>query len=93
LRIGDLIVSGDGYRSRRLSQRDRRALLRAIAALDSAYLRTHHFKGTCPTAYDGRESIYRFRGFKATLPFCTYDLRRVRAVRVAERILARLKPG
>jgi hypothetical protein len=66
-------------------------LLRAIARLDLAYLRAHAFKGTCPTAYDGVESVYSFRGFHHRIARCTYDLRHVRAVGVADRLLAQLK--
>src|SRR5262245_1636500 len=67
LRIGDTTISGEGYAPRALKPRDRRALLAAIGRLDAGYLRTHPFTGTCPTAYDGRESVYRFRGFPGTL--------------------------
>jgi hypothetical protein len=91
-RIRDATITAGGYWPRRLRRTERLALLRAIAKLDAAYLHAHRFKGTCPTAYDGRESIYRFRGFKVALASCTYDLRRVRAVQVAEALLAKLKP-
>jgi hypothetical protein len=91
LRIGDSTISGQGYVSRPLSRSARAALLRAIAKLDAAYLRAHPFTGTCPTAYDGAESIYRFRGFAHALPSCTYDLRGVEAVRLTNRLLATLK--
>jgi hypothetical protein len=92
LRIGDRTISGDGYRSRPLSPADRTALLRAIRSLDAAHLRAHPFHGTCPTASDGSESIYRFRGFSTALPSCTYDLRGIRAIQLAERLLGTLKP-
>jgi hypothetical protein len=92
LRITDTKISGDGYVSRRLTPTSRTALLRAIRKLSLAYLRAHPFKGTCPTAYDGAESTYRFRGFKTALPSCTYDLRGVEAVRLTNRLLATLKP-
>lgn len=92
LRITDTTISGDGYKSRRLKPAERLALLRAIRLLDPAYLRAHPFKGTCPTAYDGSESIYRFRGFAQTLPGCKYDLRGVKAVQLAERLVGSLKP-
>jgi hypothetical protein len=92
LRITDTTISGDGYVSRRLPPTSRLALLRAIKKLSLAYLRAHPFKGTCPTAYDGAESTYRFRGFKTALPSCTYDLRAVEAVRLTNRLLATLRP-
>jgi hypothetical protein len=92
LQIGDTTISGDGYRPRRLETRERSALLRAIHALDAQYLRAHPFAGTCPTAYDGSESIYRFRGFPRALASCTYDLRGVQAVRLTERLLGTLRP-
>jgi hypothetical protein len=92
LRITDTTISGDGYVSRRLPPTSRPALLRAIKKLSLAYLRAHPFKGTCPTAYDGAESTYRFRGFKTALPSCTYDLRAVEAVRLTNRLLATLRP-
>jgi hypothetical protein len=92
LRIDDAAISGDGYRARRLRPDERLALLRAITRLDLRSLRAHPFAGTCPTAWDGTESIYRFRGFPHTLASCTYDLRGVEAVRLAERLLGTLRP-
>jgi hypothetical protein len=91
-RIDDATIAGDRYVPRRLKATERAALLRAIAAIAAKYLRAHPFKGTCPVAYDGQESIYRFRGFARPLPSCTYDLRGVEAVRVAERLFRTLKP-
>ena len=91
LRIDDTTISGDGYASRRLKASERSALLRAIGMLDTRYFRAHPFAGTCPTAYDGSESIYRFRGFSRPLASCTYDLRGVEAVRLAERLLGTLR--
>ena len=91
-RITDRTISAPGYRPRRLAPADRLALLRAIRLLNMPYLRAHPFTGTCPIAYDGSESVYRFRGFARPLPGCTYDLRGVRAVRIAERLLATLRP-
>jgi hypothetical protein len=93
LRIGDMTISGNGYKPRRLAASERVALLRAIHALDTRYLRAHPFAGTCPVAYDGTESLYRFRGFPHALASCTYDLRRVEAVRLTERLLATLQPS
>jgi hypothetical protein len=92
LRISDTTISGNGYVSRRLKPSERLALLRAVGTLDLAYLRAHPFKGMCPTAYDGSESIYSFRGFTRPLASCVYDLRAVSAVRLAERLLATLRP-
>jgi hypothetical protein len=91
LSIGESPISGQGYVARPLTRSSRAALLRAIAKLDTAYLRALPFRGTCPTAYDGTESTYRFRGFARPLPSCKYDLRRVEAVRLTERLLATLK--
>ena len=91
IRIGDRTISGDRVIPRRLEPRERLALLRAIAMLDLAELRRHPFRGTCPTAYDGRESTYRFRGFPHPLASCTYDLSRVKAVRLVERLLTTLR--
>ena len=91
-RISDTTISGDGYRPRPLTPSERLALRRAVAALNRPYLRAHSFRGTCPTASDGTESIYRFRGFAPTLASCTYDLRGVQAVRLTERLLAKLRP-
>jgi hypothetical protein len=90
-RITDATVTGDGYRARRLKPAERAELLRALKVFDPAYLGAHPFTGTCPIAYDGQESIYRFRGVKRALASCTYDLRGVRAVHVTERILGSLK--
>jgi hypothetical protein len=88
-RVTTTTVSADGRRSRRLTVAERRALTRAIAALEPATLPP--FAGTCPIAYDGQERSYRFRG-KRELRSCTYDLRGVRAVQLADRLLASLKP-
>jgi hypothetical protein len=90
-RIGDAMITAPGYVSRRLAPAERRALLRAIAALDLAAIRKHPFHGTCPIAYDGQESVYRFRGFSTPLASCTFDLERVPAVRLAERLIATLR--
>jgi hypothetical protein len=92
LRITDTKISGQGYLPRRLAPSARTALLRVLTRIDLAYLRAHPFTGTCPTAYDGTESVYRFRGFPRALPSCTYDLRGVEAVRQTERLLSILKP-
>jgi hypothetical protein len=87
LRITDTTI-WDGHRSRPLTPAARRSLVSAIHGLTASYLRTHPFKGTCPMAYDGQESIYRFRGFTPSIPSCRYDVRGIRAVRLTERLLA-----
>ena len=92
LRITDTTISATGLLPRRLRPSERTALLRSIRLLDLAAIRAHPFVGTCPIAYDGTESIYRFRGFTPPLASCKYDLRRVQAVRLTERLLATLKP-
>jgi hypothetical protein len=92
LRISDTTISSAGYVTQRLRPGERAALLQAVRALDLPSLRAHPFTGTCPTAYDGDASIYRFRGLPEPLASCTYDLRGVRAVRLTERLLARLRP-
>ncbi len=92
LRIDDTTISGDGYTPRRLKTGERLALLGAIRKLALPYLRAHPFAGMCPTAYDGSESIYRFRGFARPLASCTYDLQGVDAVRLAEQLFKTLRP-
>ena len=92
LRITDTTISAAGFVSRRLRPSERTALLRSIRALDFGSIRAHPFEGTCPIAYDGTESTYRFRGFAPPLASCQYDLSRVQAVRLTERLLATLKP-
>ena len=87
LRITDTTISSRGYVIRRVTRRERAELLRAIARIRPAYLRAHPFRGTCPVAYDGQESIYRFRGFRQPLASCAYDLEGLQAVRVTERLL------
>lgn len=89
--ITDTRITSAGYVPRRISPKERAALERAIQALDIGYLRAHPFTGGCPTVYDGQESVYRFRGFPHTLASCTNDLRAVKAVRLAERLVASLK--
>jgi len=88
-RITTTTISADGRYPRRLTVAERGALTRAIARLQPAVLSP--FKGTCPIAYDGQERIYRFRG-RRELRSCTYDLRNVRAVQLADRLLASLTP-
>ena len=92
LRIDDRTISADGYIPRRLKPRERAALLRAIVRLDLRSLSAHPFTGTCPTAYDGTESIYQFRGFPRALASCTFDLRGVEAVSLTERLFGSLRP-
>jgi hypothetical protein len=93
LRIDDTTISAEGFRPRRLSAAERTALLAAVGKLNLRYLKAHPFKGTCPIAYDGSEAIYRFRGFSRALPSCKYDLRRVGAVQIVERLLSSLRPA
>ncbi len=91
----------DGDHHRRLDQRagrhrralkkpDRARLLSAIGQINADHLRTHPFLGTCPTSLDGRESIYRFRGFGRQLASCTYDLSGVTAVSLVNRLIGQL---
>lgn len=82
-------VRGAGRPPARLSPAQLGALRRAIAVIDVAEVRAHPFQGTCPTAYDGSEAVYRFRGHVPVLRSCRYDLRRVSAVRLLERLVAR----
>jgi hypothetical protein len=88
-RITTTTISADGRYTRRLTVAERGALTRAITRLQPATLPP--FEGTCPIAYDGQERHYRFRG-KRELRSCTYDLRNVRAVQLADRLLASLTP-
>jgi hypothetical protein len=90
IRITDTAVTRRGYLPRRLAPAERAALLRAIRALDVESLRP--FEGICPVAYDGQESVYRFRGVRRALASCTYELDGLRAVRLAQRLAASLKP-
>ena len=83
-------ISGKDRKPRRLTIAERKALVAATTAINPAKL--PKFKGTCPIAYDGQERIYRFRG-KPALRSCTYDLSRVKAVLLTERLFARLKAG
>src|SRR3954454_1141638 len=92
LRISDTTISGEGFRPRRLAPADRAALLAAIGKLSLRSLKAHPFEGTCPIAYDGSEAIYRFRGFPRAVASCRYDLTRVQAVRIVERLLGSLRP-
>jgi hypothetical protein len=88
--ISDTKISATGYRPRRLTPTARAALLRAVRSLDLAYLHAHPFKGSCPIVFDGQESSYRFRGLATPLAPCRYDLHRVEAVVLTERLLAKL---
>jgi hypothetical protein len=90
-RITDTTISREGFVSRPLGRAARASLLRAVAALRIGKVRAHPFKGTCPTAYDGQEFVYRFRGFRYTLASCTYDLRSVQAVALTNALLVTLK--
>lgn len=82
-------VRGPDRRAVRLTPARLRALRGAIAAIDMRDVRDHPFTGVCPSAYDGTEAIYRFRGPTPVLRSCTYDLGRVTAVRLLERFLTR----
>ena len=86
-RITTTTISAEGRRSRRITAAERSALAQAIARLRVASL--PKFKGTCPIAYDGQELHYRFRG-KPEVRSCRYDLRRVRAVQLTDRLIASL---
>jgi len=86
-RITTMTIGATDRRSRRLTVAERPALTQAIARLRPASLPP--FRGTCPIAYDGQERIYRFRG-KSVLRSCTYDVRNVQAVQLADRLLASL---
>src|SRR5262245_61590177 len=92
LTITDREIRATGYRPRKLTAPERTRLRAAIAALDWTAIRRRPFRGTCPTAFDGQESVYRLRGFQHTLASCRYDLRTVRAVQLTEHLLAPLKP-
>jgi hypothetical protein len=80
-------ISAEERRSRRITAAERAALTQAIAQLRVAALQK--FEGTCPIAYDGQELHYRFRG-KPEIRTCKYDLKRVRAVQLVDRLLASL---
>ena len=86
-RITTTTVTAEGRRSRRITAAERSALTQAIARLKVASL--PRFKGTCPIAYDGQEFHYRFRD-KPEVRSCRYDLRRVRAVQLTDRLIASL---
>ena len=87
-RITTTTISAEGRQPRRLTLVERRALTAAISQLNPASLPP--FAGTCPIAYDGQERHYRFRG-KRELHSCTNDLRKVKAVQLADRLIASLK--
>ena len=88
--ITDRWISAPGARRRVLKETERARLLSAIGQIRADYLRKHPFRGTCPTAFDGQESIYRFRGFGRQLASCTYDLSGVRAVTLVNRLISEL---
>lgn len=88
-RITTTTISATDRIPRRLTAAERRALEAAIARLRPAAL--PKFAGTCPIAYDGQEFAYRFQG-RRELRSCTYDLRRVTAVQLTDRLLRSLKP-
>ena len=88
--ITDQWISAPDARRHALGKTERASLLAAIGEIEPIYLRAHPFRGVCPTAYDGQESIYRFRGFDTRLPSCTYDLRGVRAVTLVNRLISQL---
>ena len=86
-RITTTTISAEGRRARRITAAERAALTKAIVGLKVATL--PKFKGTCPIAYDGQELHYRFRD-KPEVRSCRYDLRRVRAVQLTDRLIASL---
>ncbi len=88
--VTDRWISAPGFRRRALRETERADLLSAIGQIKAEYLRRHPFRGVCPTAYDGQESIYRFRGFGRELASCTYGLSGVRAVTLVNRLIRQL---
>jgi hypothetical protein len=88
-RITTTTISAEGRRSRRITMAERRALTQAITRLEVATL--PKFTGTCPIAYDGQERHYRFRG-NPEVRTCKQDLRGVKAVQLADRLIASLPP-
>ena len=86
-RITTTTITAEGRRSRRITAAERSALTQAIARLKVASL--PRFKGTCPIASDGQEFHYRFRD-KPEVRSCKYDVRRVRAVQLTDRLIASL---
>lgn len=78
----------DGRLVRRVPSREVATLLRAIARIDLVELRRHPFTGICPTAYDGQEASYRFRGVATVLRSCRWQVRRLEAVRLLDRLVA-----
>jgi hypothetical protein len=56
-----LLVDGTGFKQAgRLQRRVLPALTQAIQTADFNAIRAKKFTGTCPTAFDGQESIYKF---------------------------------
>ena len=84
--ITDRWISTPGATRRALKPTERAQLLGAV---DESRLTTSGripSWGTCPTAFDGQESIFRFRGFGGRLASSTYDLSGVRAVSLVNRL-------
>jgi hypothetical protein len=81
------VLDQSGKKLHAISRAQRRRLERAIGRIDLAEVRKHPFTGTCPTAYDGSEMIFAFRGVRAKLASCRYDLSRVEAARLATRLV------
>ena len=85
--ITDRWIIPSGGKRHALKPTDRARLLRAISEITADYLRKHPFRGMCPTALDGQESLYRFRGLGRELASCAYDLTGVRAVILVNRLI------
>ena len=82
-------VVRDGAVVRRLTAARTKEIRRQLAALDLAEVRSHPFTGTCPTAYDGPELVFRLQGVAPPLRGCTWDLSRVPVLQLLERLVAR----
>ena len=89
--ITDRWISAPGFKRRALKETERARLLGAIRLINADYLRRRPLRSVCPTASDGQESLYRFRGFELELASCTYDLARVRAVTLVNRLIRQLE--
>jgi hypothetical protein len=83
------VIRQDGRRLRTVAPAEARRLRAAIAKMSPAEVRRHPFRGVCPTAYDGSEAVYSFRGVPGKLPSCRYDLSHVTAVELAARLVGR----
>lgn len=74
--LSDGSVTREGKDIKKLSKEQITSLQQQIKQTDFEAIKQSKFTGTCPTAYDGQETVYTINSesTKEELPSCTYNL-------------------